>query len=60
MSRPSKDTYDLSDAEKRDLIALIQQGKPLPEKCRFVLFEAKREVEPVWNGKRRNVCTTVG
>jgi hypothetical protein len=27
MSRPSKETYDLSDAEKRDLIALIQQGK---------------------------------
>ena len=23
-------SYDLSDAEKRDLIALIQQGKPLP------------------------------
>ena len=31
--------YDLSDAEKRDLIALIQQGKSLPEKYRFVLFE---------------------
>jgi hypothetical protein len=31
MSRPTKETYDLSDAEKRDLIALIQQGKPLPD-----------------------------
>ncbi len=59
MSRPSKETYDLSDAEKRDLIALIQQGKPLPEKYRFVLFEDKREVELVWNGKTRDVCTTV-
>ena len=50
---------DLTDAEKRDLIALIQAGKPLPEKYRFVLFEDKREVELVWNGKTRDVCTTV-
>jgi len=34
MSRPSKETYEISDAEKRDLIALIQQGKALPEKYR--------------------------
>ena len=51
--------YDLSDAEKRDLIALIQAGKPLPERYRFLLFEDKREVELVWNGKTRDVCTTV-
>ena len=58
MARPEP-TLDLSDAEKRDLIALIQAGKPLPEKYRFVLFEDKREVELVWNGKTRDVCTTV-
>jgi adenine-specific DNA-methyltransferase len=46
MARPEP-TLDLSDAEKRDLIALIQAGKPLPEKYRFVLFEDKREVELV-------------
>ena len=34
----SKPAYDLSDAEKRDLIQLIQAGKPLPDKYRFVLF----------------------
>ena len=51
--------YELSDAEQRDLIAHIQQGKPLPEKYRFILFEDKREVELVWNGKSRDVCTTV-
>src|SRR6476469_9263073 len=55
----SKEAYDLSDAEKRDLIALIQAGKHLPEKYRFILFEDKREVELVWNGKTRDVCTTV-
>ena len=51
--------YDLTDAEKRDLVQLIQAGKPLPEKYRFILFEDKREVELVWNGKTRDVCTTV-
>ena len=51
--------YDLSDAERRDLVQLIQAGKPLPERYRFVLFENKREVELVWNGKSHDVCTTV-
>jgi hypothetical protein len=52
MGRLEKYNFDLSDGEKRDLITLIQQGKPLPEKYRFLLFEDKREVELVWNGKR--------
>src|SRR5260221_14556891 len=51
--------YEVTDAEKRDLIKLINEGKPLPEKYRFVLFEDKREVELVWNGKSREVCTTI-
>jgi site-specific DNA-methyltransferase (adenine-specific)/adenine-specific DNA-methyltransferase len=59
MAKTTKESYDLTDAEKRDLTQLIQQGKPLPEKYRFILFEDKREVELVWNGKSRDVCTTV-
>jgi len=59
VARQPKEAYDLTDAEKRDLTQLIQQGKPLPEKYRFILFEDKREVELVWNGKNREVCTTV-
>ena len=59
MARNEKTAYELSDAERRDLIGLIQQAKPLPEKYRFILFEDKREVELVWNGKTRDVCTTV-
>lgn len=51
--------YHLTDAETRDLTELLQAGKPLPEKYRFILFEDKREVELVWNGKTRDVCTTV-
>jgi hypothetical protein len=27
--------YDLSDSKKRDLIKLIEQGKPLPEQYFF-------------------------
>lgn len=59
MARQDKKSYDLSEAEQRDLVTLIQQGKALPEKYRFILFEDKREVELVWNGKNRDVCTTV-
>ncbi|MDA8347939.1 MAG: DNA methyltransferase [Pseudomonadota bacterium] len=59
MTRTQRPAYELSDAEQRDLVTLIQQGKPLPEKYRFILFEDKREVELVWNGKTRDVCTTV-
>lgn len=59
MARPSTEHYDLSETEKRDLIKLIEQGKPLPEKYRFMLFADKREVELVWNGKTREVCTAV-
>ena len=59
MAKPTKPAYEITDAEKRDLTQLIQQGKPLPEKYRFILFEDKREVELVWNGKSRDVCTTV-
>ena len=59
MARQDKRSYELSEAEQRDLVTLIQQGKALPEKYRFILFEDKREVELVWNGKTRDVCTTV-
>jgi DNA modification methylase len=59
MARIDKKTYELTEAEQRDLVTLIQQGRPLPDKYRFILFEDKREVELVWNGKTRDVCTTV-
>ena len=56
---PRDAAYELTDAEKRDLIKLIDQGKPLPEQYRFILFADKREVELVWNGKSREVCTAI-
>ena len=59
MNRPHAEGDELSEAEKRDLIKLINEGKPLPEKYRFMLFQDKRDVELVWNGKTREVCTAV-
>ncbi len=49
----------LTDNEKRDALKLIQDGKPLPEKYRFLLFKEDREVELVWNGKTDEVTNTV-
>jgi hypothetical protein len=40
------------------LLELIKQGNPHPGKYRFLLFADKREVELLWNGKSRAVCTT--
>ncbi|KKW11185.1 MAG: methylase N-4/N-6 domain protein [Parcubacteria group bacterium GW2011_GWA2_49_9] len=50
---------NLSDNEKRDAVKMIQEGKPLPEKYRFLLFDDDREVELVWNGKTSEVANTV-
>jgi len=46
----------LTDNEIRDITKLLESDKPLPEKYRFLLFEDKREVELVWNGKTGDVC----
>ncbi|MBU4268487.1 MAG: site-specific DNA-methyltransferase [Acidobacteria bacterium] len=49
----------LTDQEQREIIRYIEAGKPLPDKFRFLLFEEKREVELVWNGKTSEVCNIV-
>jgi hypothetical protein len=49
----------LTDNEIRDINKHLEAGKPLPDKYRFLLFEEKREVELVWNGKTREVCNIV-
>ncbi len=42
----------LTDNKIRDINRYLEEGKPLPEKYWFLLFEDKREVGLVWNGKR--------
>ena len=49
----------LSDQEKQEVIRYLDSGKPLPDKYRFLLFDDKREVELVWNGKTSEVCNIV-
>jgi adenine-specific DNA-methyltransferase len=49
----------LTPAEKQDIIRFLEAEKPLPDKYRFLLFDDKREVELVWNGKSNEVCNLV-
>jgi adenine-specific DNA-methyltransferase len=56
---PPKRTTTLTDNEIRDVIRLLEAGKPLPDAYRFLLFDDKREVELVWNGKTNEVCNIV-
>ena len=49
----------LAENEIRDINRYLEAGKDLPEKYRFLLFEDKREVELVWNGKTAEVCNIV-
>ena len=50
---------NLSDSEKRDIARYIEEGKELPEKYRFMLFENKRQVELLWNGKSDDITNVV-
>jgi len=49
----------LTDNEIRDVRRYLEEGKPLPEKYRFLLFDDNREVELVWNGKTNEVTNVV-
>lgn len=50
---------NLTDNEKRDIIKYLESDKPLPDKYRFLLFDDKREVEVIWNGKTDEVTNVV-
>lgn len=49
----------LTDNEIRDVNRYLEEGKPLPDKYRFLLFDEKNEVELVWNGKTGDVTNVV-
>ena len=49
----------LTDHEKREILKLLEKDKPLPDKYRFLLFDDKREVELIWNGKSNEVTNIV-
>ncbi len=59
-SRHLRDTnLRLTEQEQQELIRYLEADKPLPDKYRFLLFEDKREVELVWNGKTSEVSNIV-
>ena len=49
----------LTEQEQQEILRFIEADRPLPDKYRFLLFEDKREVELVWNGKTSEVCNIV-
>ena len=49
----------LTPAELQEVNRFLEAGKPLPDKYRFLLFEDKREVELVWNGKTNEVTNAI-
>lgn len=49
----------LPDNEIRDIVRYLEEGRSLPERYRFLLFDDKREVELVWNGKTGIVSNIV-
>jgi adenine specific DNA methylase Mod len=49
----------LTEQEQQEIIRYLEADKPLPDKYRFLLFEDKREVELVWNGKTNEVSNVV-
>jgi hypothetical protein len=49
----------LTEQEQQEIIRFLEADKPLPDKYRFLLFDDKREVELVWNGKTGDVCNVV-
>jgi len=49
----------LTEQEQQEIVRFIEADRPLPDKYRFLLFEDKREVELVWNGKTSEVCNIV-
>ena len=48
-----------SDNEIRDITNLLKEGKTLPDKYRFLLFEEDREIELIWNGKSKEITNIV-
>ena len=58
-SPSGRGSLKLTDNEKRDILRYLEADKPLPDKYRFLLFDEKREVELIWNGKGSEVCNIV-
>ena len=50
---------DMTEQEKQSAIRCIEEGRPLPDKYRFLLFEDNKPVELIWPGKTTEVTNIV-
>ena len=50
---------DLTEMEKQEALRCIEEGRPLPDKYRFLLFEDNKPVELVWPDKTTEVTNIV-
>ena len=49
----------LPDNEIRDITKILEAGKPLDDKYRYLLFKESRQVELLWNGKTTKTSNIV-
>ena len=49
----------LTDNEIRDITKMLEAGKPLDDKYRYLLFKESRQVELLWNGKTTKTSNIV-
>lgn len=49
----------LNEAEKAEIIRLLEEGLPLPARYKATLFEAPERLELIWEGKTNQVTTAV-
>ena len=50
---------DMTEQEKQSALRCIEEGRPLPDKYRFLLFEDNKPVELIWPGKTTEVTNIV-
>ena len=49
----------LTRNDMKEVHQCLKDGKPLPDRYRFLLFKDKRQMELVWNGKTPQTCNVV-
>ena len=58
-ARPNAKLLDLNSNELDYIIKSLQNGKALPDQYRWRLFETKKDVELLWDGKTQTVTNVV-
>ena len=59
MKNNNQNRIYLSEQEKQFVVQCLDEGRPLPDQYRFLLFGDKKDVELVWNAKTSEVTNIV-